>query len=371
MQYRQLIERTMKAVPRAHSAAGRNRAMEIIQERRLELASRHPWPFLLREGVATNGGGYEDGKVTVTQDSRTVTLTTGSAPSNCAGWHFIPSTSQTERYKIATRSSATVLVLDRPYEGDSATNLGCILFDPYAIAPRDLARWKSIRYEYGDVTIDYEDGAWFDAYFTTPRSLGSYIDLVTLAEPTTDARYNTGTVTVTKGSPTVTGSGVTWPEWCVGRHLQFNGEEALYKIKSRDSDTQVTLTRDYGGMWAGSGISYELDPPGAIQLEVMGPVEDQYALKIRYYCFPQMLVNDDDPLEGPDPYQQGLLLLCQSDFIIGHLPDPGPEGQSPAYVQMLKDAQDREARGERLIAALIGGTVPPDQFARMRLWHRM
>lgn len=371
MQYRQLLNQILRVVPRPSGASADQLVKDIIHSRRLECASRHNWSFMLREGVARNSGGYRDGVCTVTQNSRTLTLTTGTLPNPCAGFHFMPSSGTTERYRIVTRSSGTVAVLDRPYEGDTKTGLACIIWDPYCLAPRDLFRWKSLRFEYGGKVVPYEDGAYFDAYWPDPRNLATDVSIATIAQPSTAARYETGTVTLTKGSATVTLATGTWPEWCTDRHLKFQGEPELYKVKTRDSDTQVTLTRAYGGKFAGSSISYELDPPGCIQLEVMGPMEDQYTLKIRYYAEPERLVNDADLVEGPEAYQQAIISLCQADYIMGNLPDAGMDGQSPAYIKALNLAKEKESQGERLILSLIGHTVPPEQHCRMRLWHRM
>lgn len=58
--------------------------------------------------------------------------------------------------------------------------------------------------------------------------------------------YSTGTITVTKGSTTVTGSGTNWMVNVTASHsLKING--LPYAIKSVDSNTQITLTAAYAG----------------------------------------------------------------------------------------------------------------------------
>lgn len=65
--------------------------------------------------------------------------------------------------------------------------------------------------------------------------------------------YNTGTVTVTQGSRTITGSGTTWTSAMVGRKfLGPNGE--YYKIASFVSTTSLILTEQYQGSTASGGI---------------------------------------------------------------------------------------------------------------------
>lgn len=62
--------------------------------------------------------------------------------------------------------------------------------------------------------------------------------------------YNTGTVTMTDGSPTVTGSGTTFTSAMVGRYFKINdadGDGMWYRITGYTSATVVTLENNYDG----------------------------------------------------------------------------------------------------------------------------
>lgn len=61
----------------------------------------------------------------------------------------------------------------------------------------------------------------------------------------TAAEYTTGTVTVTNGSATVTGSGTTFAAAVAGRKFALSLSGPWYRISTRDSATQVTLARNY------------------------------------------------------------------------------------------------------------------------------
>lgn len=62
------------------------------------------------------------------------------------------------------------------------------------------------------------------------------------------SQYTTGTVTVTNGSPTVTGSGTTWSgNVSAGACFTINNSNAIYFVGSVDSNTQITLTSNYAG----------------------------------------------------------------------------------------------------------------------------
>ena len=69
-----------------------------------------------------------------------------------------------------------------------------------------------------------------------------------------DTPYSTGTIAVTNGSATITGSGTSWSaNLAAGDYIVFNGN--VYKIVSVDSDTQLTIDIVYEGQDE-SGISY-------------------------------------------------------------------------------------------------------------------
>ena len=70
-----------------------------------------------------------------------------------------------------------------------------------------------------------------------------------------DTPYMVGTIAVTNGSTTVTGSGTAWSSNLVaGDFIIFNGNS--YKIASVDSDTSLTIDITYTGK-SESGISYK------------------------------------------------------------------------------------------------------------------
>lgn len=69
------------------------------------------------------------------------------------------------------------------------------------------------------------------------------------------AQYSTGTLSVTNGSPTVTGSGTTWTAAMVGRQIRIGTSQ--YTITARASNTSITIDRN----WAtdsDSGLSYTI-----------------------------------------------------------------------------------------------------------------
>jgi len=72
------------------------------------------------------------------------------------------------------------------------------------------------------------------------------------------SQYKTGTVTVTNGSPTVTGSNTLWlANVSAADSFTIAGDGVMYDVASVDSDTQVTLSAPYAGTTA-SGAVYAI-----------------------------------------------------------------------------------------------------------------
>lgn len=70
------------------------------------------------------------------------------------------------------------------------------------------------------------------------------------------AQYKTGTISVTNGSATVTGSGTAWSTNAqAGNTFKIKGESVIYTVASVNSDTSITLSANYAGS-TGSGKEY-------------------------------------------------------------------------------------------------------------------
>lgn len=70
--------------------------------------------------------------------------------------------------------------------------------------------------------------------------------------------YNTGTIAVTDGSTTVTGTGTSWDSTWTGKKIIFEDEGFPYEISLVNHTTQITLTRAYEGSTNLSGNSYTI-----------------------------------------------------------------------------------------------------------------
>lgn len=93
--------------------------------------------------------------------------------------------------------------------------------------------------------------------------------------------YVTGTVSVTNGDATVTGSGTTWTTAMVGRYLQVTDDGYFYRITEVNSTTSLEIETNYDGLTA-TGAAYRiadcpLFPAEAHILLAQGAVSDWFA----------------------------------------------------------------------------------------------
>jgi hypothetical protein len=337
-------------------------AIGSFRNRQLQATKANPkgWPWLAREEYRRNSGGYSSGTLAATQDSRGFTLSGSSFPDPCTGWRIVLVGSDQESYIVKTRTSALAVYADRPYEGETATGLSYKMFDPYIPLPNDLWFWQALVLEADsqrvwEVSRRDARQMWPTE---TPFGDGYYANI---AKPTTVAGYDTGSVTVTKGSAAVTGSATSFPQWSAGHHFQIAGDNAMYKILEWGSATALTLDRPYGGYNAGAGKSYQIDPKGAMQVEISYPREKQYALRIVYMALPEEPVNDADLLLGDEAFLRAVIDMATADVLRMHGIDE--DSMTPAMVQeRIRHAQTLEGRGMSMLSGMIGSNAPqPDE----------
>ena len=181
----------------------------------------------------------------------------------------------------------------------------------YYQMPEDAIRVKNLRFPssnlnppieiedediWNELNIRAESSSYPDAYFVrgsdefglypTPSANVSNGGVLAYERRVRDMSvddYTTGTVAVTNGSATITGSSTVFTQAMVGRTLiveDANGDGMAYKIVSRSSDTSIAVENNYGGL-TGSGLSYRIGEVPDIPEEFHENLVD-YAM-YRYY----------------------------------------------------------------------------------------
>lgn len=93
------------------------------------------------------------------------------------------------------------------------------------------------------------------------------------------AAASTGTVSVSTGATSVTGSSTAFATTDAGKSIRFDGEITSYIVASRSSATSITLYDAYLGATSLSGVTYEL-------------IQDRIALPATFRALVQAQVDD-------------------------------------------------------------------------------
>jgi hypothetical protein len=188
-------------------------------------------------------------------------------------------------------------------------------------------------------------GLTVNAVDITPRKQGAITWLSTeegqptqwtITGCTNEDYYNTGTVSVTNGSETVTGTG--FASDMEGRCFRVSEFADDYVIRDVVSATEITLDRKYKGD-TGSGKSYAIDPAGSLILQLRVIPDDYYFIEISALRSPYRLVaaNDISIIPNHSP------LLHGSVWAFRDFEDRNPVAIQQAaadYQRTLKQLQD-------------------------------
>lgn len=222
---------------------------------------------------------YRTGTVAVTNASAVVTLSSGTFPSTMiAGWKFkIESGADTDDlYEVLTRDSGTQITLTRAFSGTTASGLSYIVYQDLISLPSNFDRFTpnpKIWYRRGGRVqyIDFvEDGRFlrqqiadvgdprFCRIYPVRDSSDEYrlqfergFDVETLIygeylkELADLTEYTTGSLAVTNGSNTFTGTGTLWlTNVAVGDFIRGDVNGVWYKVTAIGSATSITVANN-------------------------------------------------------------------------------------------------------------------------------
>ena len=203
--------------------------------------NRFLWPWRWKDTSLQTIPNYTTGTVTVTKDSRTVTVVNGTPTSSMVG-RILKLTRDTEMYEIVVVSGQD-FILSQPYIGDSGSGLGYLVWQKYYLLDPDVPYIKHIRiapYPYGVSPLTRKD---LDLSFINGYNAG-YPEAWALAGiDRSISTYSTGTITVTKDSRTLTGSDTIFIGNVFGGSKIVAGSNN-YNIETIDTNTQITMIQN-------------------------------------------------------------------------------------------------------------------------------
>jgi len=211
-------------------------------------------------------------------------------------------------YKINRVTSATELVIEAKYPDKTESGKSYEIIFPLVSLPYDIASIIAVKHEGIELDVKRQDALILDVADTgQPRE-------VSFGEILHKDFFNTSTVTVNNGSPTVTLSSGTLPSDIQGLNFRVNEFSKSYVIESRDSDTTFTLEENYEGD-SGSGKSYAIDPKGTRLARITRSPDDFYFLELETLVRAKKMINNTDYSLIPDhaPLVSGSIWLGAID----------------------------------------------------------
>ena len=334
------------------SRSGISDAKYVVNSIMREIAMRATWPFLLDEKAFVLVTAYTTGTADVTNGSPTVTGTGTTWTQDMMFRKFRLSGSDIT-YRIVAFTSTTSIRLDRPYAGSTATAQDYEIHkDEYGLE-RDTMTVIRMRIPEANRTLqaaalwklfELEQGV---ESSSTPEL---YVDAGRTAIP----YYNTGYVTTTSNSATITGSGTTFSTDFAGRLFRVRGDGIAYRIRTRDSATQLTLDSPYRGM-ANSSIEYEVDPAGVPLVRLWPRPSSAYHVYYWRKRSPRLATEDDDLIDFPDDFHDVVVAGGYQRVLQLRGGDLGLIGQAKQdYETLLRERVNQSAMTSADQAAQLG-----------------
>ncbi len=279
----------------------------------------HTWDHRKMEGQITAVADYTTGTASITQGSKNLTFTGATLTQAMITRHFQVSASSVGGrwygfYSINT-GAGTAVLLD-PYEGANVTDGAYVIRQRYYRYPPDFARSDVAKETAGMQVVWWRNRAEFEQVWPSIEATGQVYHLVPAGVSRT-VLYNTGTVTLTNQSTTVTGSGTSWLEARDGgRRIRFLlhpklGDFTVYQV---NSTTELVLDRPWPLETLGAQI-YQIDPIGEEMVEPFpSPAEGNSSIRFYYYRVPPPLFLETDTpdwrAELSEVWKSVALLYC-------------------------------------------------------------
>ncbi len=216
---------------------------------------------------------YSTGTVAVTSGGATVTGTGTTFAATHVGGLFVVA-GDTTAYTVTAFTNATTITISPVYGGATASGLGFTISNKtYNTGTAAVTNGSATVTGTGTTWTTSYVGSLFQrtgdsqVYTVVARPSATSITISPAYAGTTASgaytltawQFTPGTVAVTNGSATVTGTGTTFALGMVGGLFQRAGDTTAYTITAFTSATSITISPAYGGT-TGSTLAYAIVP---------------------------------------------------------------------------------------------------------------
>lgn len=260
------------------------------------VASAIEWPYLWTNDFFASVAEYTTGTVSVTNGSATVTGSGTTFTSAMVGRKFRID-SQSAYYTILSVASATSLTLEQNFQGDTASAQNYTIYQDEYLLRADVDLYKVIRQIEDGRPLISRNISDFDKAIGAPEGMGSAVMEMQIGRHV--GVYETGTVTISSGSRTLTGSSTSWTSARgLSKGTKIRIGTALYTVNTVDSDTQITLYEAASAAASASVYTAVIDNV-KVQLYTIPDVAENYYY--RFQRIPAVLDRDADYPDLPAP----------------------------------------------------------------------
>ena len=234
----------------------------------------------------------ETGTASVTKGSKSVTLSSAVVTDIFRTGYLLVG-DRLIKIDPHTAVTSTTFSLVAEYSGETDSTASYKVVFPDSMLDPEIAGVVSVFLENDEIEVKHQDRLTIRE--TTP---GEPREAAIIGRTDYDF-YTTGTVTVTQGSKTVTGSGTTFTSDMEGMPFKTDEFSELYTIHKFVSTTEVTLRQAYGGN-SGGGKSFKVAPEGTVLMRFLSVPDDIYFVEIEALRRPRKLVNNTDESDIPN-----------------------------------------------------------------------
>jgi len=255
-----------------------------------EVLYRFSIPWMKKESILALKAKYSTGTLTVTSASATITGVGTVFTRDMKGQKIVitDGTDGTVVYRISEFTDSTHLVLETPYIHTGGAGLTyAIYYDTYTLDKdfKTLVEMKNI------TSVEY------DSTYMLNSSSSSTPSQIIFMGVTYAPYYNTGTITTTSNSATITGIGTSWDSTMVGKYIQIGNYGKIFKITTVSSGTEIILDSVFPTVL--TEVKYQINPIGLQQIRFISAPTVAYLIPYTFYPKAPVLYDDTDTFPIP------------------------------------------------------------------------
>lgn len=312
----------------------------IILKDRLNLAYREianlggvNWKHLERTGAIVTIPNYTTGTATVTKDSRTVTFSGSTITSAMVGRYF-KAAGSSRWYRINYFVSSSEVTLDQPIQEDSGSGKTFSIWKRFYRLPSEVRRLTYFSDWANDGKLEETTTQRLSAKETDLSVTGTPEEFILYGADEYATDYTTGTVTGTKDTNVLTGSGTSWLDNVEAGDI-IEASSQVLRVKRVESNTRIILLNYLTADLSANTYTARKDANLTVQL-----FENPSAATIVPYIYQKRaydMVNEDyDRPELPEEFD---LAILDGAFAmrLGELKDDRWATQFQVYSSRIQD----------------------------------